>query len=96
MNKKYFSLLILFFFFQLPFFAQEYGLKFKGQSFLLDERTELNLTPNDFFTPNTNFKISFEIKIDNSKNVGSFGYVFRIISKDNKNIENGLGKSFSG
>jgi len=84
---KYSSIIFILFFSQFFLFGQEYGLKFKGQSFLLDERTELNLTPNDFFTPNTNFKISFDIKIDISKNVGSFGYVFRIISKNNKNID---------
>ena len=79
-----------FFIYTSPSLAQTYGLKFNSHEVTLDKRTELNLTPDDYFTFEDNFEISFDYKtslnIPNS-NQGMFGYVFRIIDEDNTNID---------
>ncbi|HKJ79820.1 MAG TPA: hypothetical protein VKA10_09805, partial [Prolixibacteraceae bacterium] len=68
-------------------YAQTYGLKFQGHDVTLDKRTELNLTPNDFLKIEDEFEISFSIKLDVFKPGTIFGYIFRIISEENKNID---------
>lgn len=68
-------------------FSQEYGLRFKGQDHLVDERTSLNLTPNDFMGLKNEFELSFDIKLNLEKPKIEFGYIFRIISENNKNID---------
>jgi len=45
-------------------YAQTYGLKFNGQDVTLDERTELNLTPDGYFLFQDEFEISFDYKLD--------------------------------
>ena len=60
--------------------AQNYGLKFNGQNATLDKRTELNLTPDKFFTFNDEFEINFDYKINRiipNSGIGLFGYIFR-------------------
>ena len=67
--------------------SQEYGLNFKGQSYLLDERTGLEISPNKYIEIKNEFEISFDLKVDFEKKENGFGYIFRIISKKNKNID---------
>ena len=70
--------------------AQSYGLEFKGMDVKLDSRTELNLTPNDFLTFQGDFDISFDYKatrINPNSNIGLFGYVLRVINKENTNVD---------
>ena len=70
--------------------AQIYGLKFQSHDVVLDKRTELNLSPEDLLSFHNEFEISFDYNIYLSKlpnNSGLFGYVFRIISLENKNID---------
>lgn len=93
MNKKYFNILINYILFYTVFIhapkltAQTYGLRFQGQDVTLDKRTELNLTPDDFIQFEDEFEISFDYKIDLIKLNSIFGYVFRIISQENNNID---------
>jgi two-component SAPR family response regulator len=71
-------------------FAQIYGLKFQSHDVVLDKRTELNLSPENLLSFHNEFEISFDYNIYLSKlpnNSGLFGYVFRIISLDNNNID---------
>ena len=71
-------------------FSQTYGLKFKGLDESLDNRTELNLTPKKYLTFENEFEISFDYKttrINPNSNVGLFGYIFRIINRDNDNVD---------
>jgi DNA-binding SARP family transcriptional activator len=67
--------------------AQTYGLKFQGQDVSLDKRTELNLTPDDYLKFEDEFEISFDYKIDAGTRNSLFGYVIRIINKENNNID---------
>lgn len=93
MNKKSFKLFItniLFFIFFInspKLSGQTYGLKLQGQDVTLDKRTELNLTPYDFLKFEDEFEISFDYKIDAGTRNSLFGYVIRIINKENKNID---------
>lgn len=66
--------------------AQSYGLRFKGQQAVLDDRTGLNLTPDGFISFKDEFELSFDFKLDDIE-AATFGYVFRIVSKDGKNID---------
>lgn len=66
--------------------AQTYGLGFKGPQYTLDERTELNLTPDGFMDFKDEFEVSFDIllNLDVKK---SYGYVFRVMDQDGWNID---------
>lgn len=68
-------------------FSQDYGLHFNGQNVKPDDRTELDLTPNGFIKFNEEFEISFDVKVDLDQKYVLFGYVLRIISEDNQNID---------
>ncbi|HUX55653.1 MAG TPA: kelch repeat-containing protein [Bacteroidales bacterium] len=71
-------------------FAQIYGLKFQSHGVVLDKRTELNLSPDGFLNFHDEFEISFDYTIYLSKpNDYSevFGYILRVISRENKNID---------
>ncbi len=67
-------------------FSQDYGLTFNGQNFSLDERTGLNLTPNEFVSFNDEFDITFDVKID-LMHKRLFGYILRVINDKNENID---------
>ncbi len=67
--------------------AQTYGLKFQGQDVTLDKRTELNLTPENYLKFKDEFEVSFDIKMDLMKRNSLFGYVLRVISEDNYNVD---------
>jgi len=78
------------FIYSLKISAQTYGLKFNGINESLDNRTELNLTPDGFLTFQNDFEISFDYKtsrINPNSNLGLFGYILRVINKDNKNVD---------
>ncbi|NOR75327.1 MAG: hypothetical protein GQ525_09225, partial [Draconibacterium sp.] len=70
--------------------AQTYGLRFKGHEVSLDNRTELDLTPDGFIKFKDEFEISFDYKTNRIKpglkNV-FFGYVFRIVNSEDDNID---------
>jgi DNA-binding SARP family transcriptional activator len=71
-------------------YAQTYGLKFQSHDVVLDKRTELNLSPDYFFKFQDEFEISFDYRIDLLRPTdysALFGYVFRVISLENYNID---------
>jgi two-component SAPR family response regulator len=71
-------------------FSQTYGLKFKSHDEVLDKRTELNLSPDQFLNLNDEFEIYFDYRIDllNPDDYSRlFGYIFRVISKENNNVD---------
>ena len=95
-NKKCFVFILQFVLFlaflgvtdNLP--AQTYGLKFKSHDVVLDQRTEFDLSPDKFLNFNNEFEVSFDYRIDLFKPndySGLFGYVFRVISKNNNNVD---------
>ncbi len=67
--------------------AQTYGLKFQGQDVTLDKRTELDLSPDKYLKFQDEFEISFDYKIDLINRNSLFGYVLRVISQENNNID---------
>lgn len=70
--------------------AQSYGLKFNGFDVTLDNRTALDLSPDDYLTFEDEFEISFDYNITRlypDSNRGLFGYIVRIINKDHKNVD---------
>jgi len=71
-------------------FAQTYGLKFKSHDVVLDQRTEFDLSSGKFLSFQNEFEITFDYKIDLFKPndyTGLFGYVFRVISKEENNVD---------
>jgi len=71
-------------------FSQTYGLKFQSHDVVLDKRTELDLSPDQLLNFRDEFEISFDYRIDLLKPndySGLFGYVFRVISKENNNVD---------
>jgi len=87
-NRFYllYLLVFLFSFNSYTAFSQDYGLRFNGQNYSLDERTGLNLTPNEFVYFNDEFAITFDIKIDLMQK-RLFGYILRVINDKNQNID---------
>lgn len=80
----------VFFTFSPEIYAQTYGLKFESHAVNLDERTELNLTPDDYLTFKDEFEISFNCKIirqSHNNNGSLFGYVFRLINQEDYNVD---------
>ena len=71
----------------LTVLSQEYGLSFKGQDFLLDERTSLDITSSKPLIIKGEFELTFDLKVNLLKRKGNFGYIFRAINGDNKNID---------
>ena len=89
-SKKLKSSVFLIIFFVLNVdcvLSQEYGLSFKGQKYLVDERTSLDLTPSGFVDAKNDFELSFDINLNLEKQENEFGYVFRIISNFNNNVD---------
>lgn len=72
--------------FQLAY-SQTYGLKFKGHEANLDERTELDLTPDKYITFKNDFEISFDFSLDTRNSTPLFGYILRIVNQENINID---------
>ena len=70
--------------------SQTYGVKFQSHNVVLDKRTELDLSPEQFLNFREEFEISFDYRIDLFKPndySGLFGYIFRVISKENNNVD---------
>ena len=91
MELKYSRFIVLLFVLKLFFYCSEthgqnYGIKFQGHDFTLDERTEINLTPREFLKFQDEFELSFGYKPDVQPN-SSFGCVFRLISQNNFNVD---------
>ena len=67
-------------------FAQTYGLTFSSHEAVLEKRTSLDLTPDDSLCFSKDFELSFDISLL-PKHLTYFGYVIRIISGNEQNID---------
>jgi len=67
-------------------FGQEYGLEFSGKPVSKDRRTKLDLNPEGYFTFRNEFELSFSIQLRDIL-PGTFGYIARIVDKDDHNID---------
>ena len=66
--------------------AQEYGLGFAGQPNSKDRRTQLNLSPEGYFSWSREFELSFEIRIRDELST-TFGYVCRIVDRNKNHLD---------
>jgi len=83
--SKYIYVFAAALFLKVNSFAQ-YGLQFNSHEVVLEKRTSLDLSPEDSFCFTKNFELRFDINfIPNNKTY--FGYVVRIISNSNQNID---------
>lgn len=67
-------------------YCQSYGLQFSSHEAIPEKRTSLNLTPEETLCLNEDTQISFDLKFVPGLNA-YFGYVIRIITTDNQNID---------
>jgi len=65
--------------------AFQYGLSFNSYEVEKEGRTSLNLTPEHPFSFSTGFSLGFDVSFKNSPY--NFGYIFRIITENNDNID---------
>ena len=66
--------------------AQSYGLSFNSHETLLEKRTALEISPDDSLCFNRNFEFSFDLTFLQNYQV-YFGYVLRMVSNNNENID---------
>ncbi|WP_153799316.1 hypothetical protein [Foetidibacter luteolus] len=66
--------------------GQSHGLQFLSHEVVQEKRTSLNLTPSEPFCIKENTEISFDISFSPDMET-YFGYVVRIVTKDNQNID---------
>lgn len=69
-----------------PIFSQPYGLGFAGQEVVQDKRTGLDLSAKKSLCFNGTFTLSFDISFTPGYS-DYFGYIFRIIDDDKRNID---------
>jgi two-component SAPR family response regulator len=67
-------------------YSQSYGLQFFSHESIPEKRTSLNLTPREPLCLNEDTQISFDLKFVPGLNA-YFGYVTRLITTDNQNID---------
>jgi two-component SAPR family response regulator len=67
-------------------YSQSYGLQFSSHEAIPEKRTSLNLTPGEPLCLKEDTKISFDLKFVPGLNA-YFGYVIRLITTDNQNID---------
>jgi two-component SAPR family response regulator len=66
--------------------GQSYGLGFYSHNVVADQRTSLDLFPEQGFSASQNFRLSFEMAFLQDK-IDYFGYILRIIENENRNID---------
>lgn len=82
-------LFILLLLFTLSFsdsYAQSYGLGFYSHEVVQDQRTGLDLSPDETLCFSNNFEISFDLTLFPSRK-DYFGYVLRLVADNNVNID---------
>jgi DNA-binding SARP family transcriptional activator len=63
----------------------DYGLAFTSHEATKDQRTSLNLNPDEPFRIEQDFELAFDVAYQRLNN--AFGYIFRIIANDSLNID---------
>ncbi len=65
--------------------GQYYGMQFSAHEFSLDQRSSLNLTPDEALPVNDKLDLQFFLRFD-PEHESYFGYIFRVIAGD-KNVD---------
>jgi len=84
--KNFLYLITGFILFSGQLYSQSYGLQFFSHESIPEKRTSLNLTPGETLCLNEDTQISFDLKFVPDLNA-YFGYVIRLITTDNQNID---------
>ncbi|MFY0653480.1 MAG: hypothetical protein JXQ96_15665 [Cyclobacteriaceae bacterium] len=66
--------------------SQVKGLGFHSHEVAYEKRTSMNLSPDGYFKFRSEFRMTFDLNIEDNKNQ-MFGYVFRMIVNDTLNID---------
>jgi two-component SAPR family response regulator len=86
MMRNIFCFALAFLLLNVTGFSQSYGLTFSSHEVVLEKRTALDLSPEDSICFSKNFDLNFDIKfLPNHETY--FGYVLRMITHDNQNID---------
>lgn len=87
-NTRFFlaGLLLLCFYYFSEASDQTYGLKFASHDVLKENRTSLDLNPDQFFSFRNSFDLSFSFSLNEYGNM-YFGYIVRIIDSENRNVD---------
>jgi len=83
---RYIYSIIISLFSTISAFAQSYGLMFNSHEVVQEKRTCLDLTPDDSLCFGKEFDLSFDIRFIPGRSI-YFGYVVRLISSNNQNID---------
>ena len=84
--KKFIYLMTGLLLFSGELYSQSYGLQFSSHEAIPEKRTSLNLIPEESLCLNEDTEISFDLKFVPDLNA-YFGYVIRLITTDNQNID---------
>ena len=84
--KKFIYLIAGLLLFSGELYSQSYGLQFSSHEAIPEKRTSLNLIPEESLCLNEDTQISFDLKFVPGLNA-YFGYVIRVITTDNQNID---------
>ncbi len=85
MVRYIFSILILLAF-KVSCLGQSYGLLFNSHEVVLEKRTSLDLSTGDSICLGKNFQLDFQFNFVPNHAI-YFGYIFRLISNNNQNID---------
>ncbi len=83
---RYIYCIIISLFSTVSAFAQSYGLMFNSHEVVQEKRTCLDLTPDDSLCFKKGFELSFDLRFIPGRMI-YFGYVVRLISSNNQNID---------
>ena len=83
---RYIVLLLWLFLFFSTAYGQSHGLQFSSHEVVPEKRTSLNLTPLEPVCFSSTTELSFDIKFRPNLET-YFGYVLRMITSDNQNID---------
>ena len=84
--RIYFYLIIGLLLFSGELYSQSYGLQFSSHEAIPEKRTSLNLTPDEPLCLKEDTQIFFDLKFVPGLN-GYFGYVIRVITTADQNID---------
>lgn len=84
--RNFLSLMTALLLFSGGLYSQSYGLQFSSHEAIPEKRTSLNLTPGESLCLKEDTQISFDLKFVPGLNA-YFGYVIRLITTDNQNID---------
>src|SRR5882672_8798001 len=84
--RRYIYSIVILLLFNISSSGQSYGLMFNSHEVVQEKRTSLDLSPDDSLCFKKEFDLSFDIRFIPGRSI-YFGYVVRLISSNNQNID---------